>query len=318
MEEERKKPLGEGHSRESWERALSFLPLRIREAAVRIGGVGAGVEEIRIRRGGLSTLTITGGNVPMGITATAEEVADIVEAVSGGSLYAHADSIRQGVIASAGGIRCGIAGVAGVEGNAVRSVRDIGSLCLRLPRRRPGAADSILCPVRAGKSVLVWSKPGMGKTTILRELIASLGKEPYCSRLSVIDTRGELEAGLEGHEPLSADFYRGWPREAGMEAALRAMSPEILVCDELVGDREFQALESVRAAGVTAACSVHAGSYDDLLRHPLLRSGLFQLYCGILPGGNPPNTGIGEAGGAFRPVYASRCGDRRIEVTSLA
>ena len=270
--------------RSAWEAALGCLPERIRREVGRCGGGGEGVEEIRLRSGGLCTLTVSGRSLNCGISASPEDIARTAERLCGGSLYVHADGIREGVIAAENGIRTGVAGTASSERGGVRSVRDMTSLCLRLPNRRPGAADPVLPFVRRGESVLVWSRPGMGKTTVLREAAASLGSSREMRRLAVIDTRYELSAGLEEDGPLTADFYRGWPREAGMEAAVRTMSPEILICDELAGEGDVFAMERVRAAGVAALCSIHAGSPEDAVRHPLVRKGLFSVLCGVLPG----------------------------------
>ena len=311
-------------SASAWESAAACLPVRIRSAVLRCGGNGEGVEEIRIRSGGLCTLTADSRSVSCGVTASAEEVAQIVEALCGGSVYAHADEIREGVIAGENGIRAGIAGTASTDGGGIRSVRAMTSVCLRLPRRRPGAADPILPFARRGESVLVWSPPGRGKTTILREAAAELGKPPDLCRVAVIDTRFEL--GAEGNGPGTVDFYRGWPRAAGMEAAVRTMSPEILICDELSGGEDCAAMERVRASGVAALCSIHAGSVSEALRHPLVSRGLFSVLCGVLPGSGGARAETGgpevreEAVGADRwPVVSlTSCGKRRIEVRRFA
>lgn len=296
----------------AWQRALACLPERLRRAAERTGGDGGGISEIRIRAGGLCCLTADGGNLSCEVSATKEETAETVRLLCGGSLYAHADEIREGVVSAEGGIRAGVAGVAVTEDGRVRSLRDISSVCIRLPKRRPGAASAVLPLAAAGKSVLVWSAPGMGKTTLLRELIASLASAPYCRRLAVIDTRFELGAGLG--TDLTADFYRGWPRGAGMEAAVRAMSPEILVCDELTGEGDAAAVRAVRGSGTAAVCSVHGGDFRTVLAHPLVREGLFDVLCGILP--------LSGTGGEEREedgrVRVAVSGGRRIEVRRLA
>ena len=305
-------------SGDAWESAAACLPERIRRAVLRCGENGAGVEEIRLRSGGLCTLTANGRNVSCGISATAEEIAKTVESLCGGSVYAHADEIREGVIAGENGIRAGIAGTASTEGGGIRSVRSLTSVCLRLPHRRPGAADPILPYARRGESVLVWSPPGRGKTTVLREAAASLGSPPDFFRLAVIDTRYELGAGLDGGGARTADFYRGWPRAAGMESAVRTMSPQILICDELSGGEDCAAMERVRASGVTALCSVHAGSVGDVIRHPLVKGGLFSVLCGVLSGAE--RNGGEPADGADRwPVVSlTACGARKIEVRHFA
>ena len=298
----------------AWRRALACLPERLRRAAERTGGDGGGISEIRIRAGGLCCLTAEGGNLSCEVSATKEETAETVRLLCGGSLYAHADEIREGVVSAEGGIRAGVAGVAVTEDGRVRSLRDISSVCIRLPKRRPGAASAVLSLAAAGKSVLVWSAPGMGKTTLLRELIASLASAPYCRRLAVIDTRFELGAGAEGSGPGTVDFYRGWPRAAGMEAAVRAMSPEILVCDELTGEGDAAAVRAVRGSGTAAVCSVHGGDFRTVLAHPLVREGLFDVLCGILP--------LSGTGGEEREedgrVRVAVSGGRRIEVRRLA
>ena len=300
-----------------WRAALSYLPERLRHAVRLVSADGDGVEEIRIRAGGLCTLTVRGKNVSCGIAASSGETAECAELLCGGSLYAHADGIRAGVIAAGNGIRAGIAGSASPDGSAVRSVRDLTSVCMRLPHRRPGAADPILPHVRRGRSVLVWSQPGLGKTTVLREAVASLAGPDSLRRVAVIDTRMELGAGLEADGPLTADFYRGWPRGAGMEAAVRTMSPEILVCDELSGEEDCAAAARVRDAGVTALCSAHGGDLSAMERHPLVVKRLFPVLCGIFPAARPLSPSGVSAGQAFRLVSSSVCGERRIEVRVL-
>ena len=299
----------------AWESAAACLPERIRGAVLRCGGDGAGVEEIRLRSGGLCTLTANGRNVSCGVSATAGEIAETVESLCGGSVYAHADEIREGVIAGENGIRAGIAGTASAGEGVIRSVRSLTSVCLRLPHRRPGAADPILPYARRGESVLVWSPPGRGKTTVLREAAVSLGAPPDLYRIAVIDTRYELGAGVDVEGARTLDFYRGWPRAAGMEAAVRTMSPEILICDELSGGEDCAAMERVRSSGVTALCSLHAGSVGDVVRHPLVKGGLFTVLCGIL-GGDREDGADEEA--RWPVVSRTVCGRRRIEVRRLA
>ncbi len=306
-----------------WGAALACLPERIRRAVEQTSADGRGVEEIRIRTHGLCTLTVGGKSVSCGIAASAEETAQTVSLLCGGSLYAHTDSIREGVIASENGIRAGIAGAASPDGEKVRSVRDLSSVCLRLPKRCPGAADPILPYAGRGESVLVWSPPGMGKTTVLREAAAVLAGKRYLRRVAVVDTRFELGAGLEADGPLTADFYRGWPRSAGMEAAVRTMSPEILICDELAGEADCRAVGRVLDAGVTALCSVHAGDLGAVERHPLVKDGLFRTLCGILPACRDPQraereAGQASAGSRFRLAANAVRGERRIEVRVLA
>ncbi len=267
-----------------WRRALAYLPPRLADAAERCG-TGRIVSEIRLRAGGLCTLTADGGNLSTGILCLPGEIEETVSKLTGGSLYAEADNIRGGVITAGGGIRAGVCGRAVAEDGRITAVRDITSVNLRIPRRIPGAADALVPFGRAGKSILIYSPPGRGKTTVLRELCVRLASRESGMRIAVIDTRCELSAAAE--EAVTADFYRGYPRAPGMEAAVRSMSPELLICDELAGEEDAAAIRTVRASGVAAAVSVHASSEADLARSPAVRSliddGLFDVLCGIRP-----------------------------------
>ena len=107
-----------------------------------------------------------------------------------------------------------------------------------------------------------------------------------------------------------------------MEAAVRTMSPEILVCDEVAGEADCAAVGRVRDAGVTALCSAHAGDLSAATRHPLVKAGLFRVLCGILPAGGTELAGghacQDSSDSPFRVVSSIVRGARRIEVRSLA
>ena len=64
----------------AWESALHCLPERLRIAVTGSGRDGVGVEEIRLRAGGLCTLTVSGRNIPCGVTASREEIAASTDA----------------------------------------------------------------------------------------------------------------------------------------------------------------------------------------------------------------------------------------------
>ena len=267
-----------------WRRALSYLPPRLARAVLTTAE-GRIVSEIRLRAGGFCTLTADNMNIPTGLICLPREIEETVANLCGGSLYAEAGNIREGVITTDCGIRAGVCGRAVAEGGRITAVRDITSVNLRIPRRFPGCADPLVPHARLGRSILLYSPPGRGKTTVLRELCVRLASRERGMRTAVIDTRCELSAAAE--EAVTADFFRGYPRSAGMEAAVRCMSPELLICDELAGEEDCAAVRAVRASGVAAAVSVHASSEADLARNPavkrLLDDGFFDVLCGILP-----------------------------------
>lgn len=263
--------------------ALGYLPDRLREAAVvTMGRYACPIAEIRLRLDGAMSLTVCGTgakNAVTGALCSKEEITAVVDRLCGGSMYAHAETIREGVIVTAQGLRAGISGRAVVTGGKIECVRDISSVNIRIPHRVPGAADRLYDLVRKYGSTCVISPPGMGKTTMLRELIPLLSKE---RRVAVIDTRYELGAGMP-NEGL-ADFYPGWPRSEGILAAVRTMSPDWIICDEISDDGDRSAILAAVSAGVGIVASAHGRSIEEVRKNPrigmLFADGVFGCVCG--------------------------------------
>ena len=260
-------------------RALSCLPEHLKNAVIRTSRETGRkqVDEIRLRVNREMSVTAEGVNLLCGIRCSGADLEYTVEKLCQGSLYSHADSIREGVITSNCGIRAGVAGRAVVMNGRVECVRDIGSVCIRIPHRITGAADELLERIGHG-GVLVWSPPGCGKTTVLRELIPRLARS---RRVAVVDTRYELcvdEAGA------LVDWFAGYPRSFGIRSAIRTMSPEVIVCDEISGEEDAHSLMEAHNAGVMICASAHGRSVQEVFREKhmslLGQSGVFSLIYG--------------------------------------
>ena len=261
--------------------AISFLPERVAQTVKRTAGnYTASLNEIRLRENRALSLVIGGENVMCKVRCTRDELDYTVDKLCGASLYSHAEDIKNGVISAGNGIRVGVCGKAVVSGGSIECVREISSLSIRIPHRISGAADFLLPLVEKYGSVLVYSKPAGGKTTVLRELIPLLS-EKY--RVSVIDTRYELSCGVD--ECGMTDVFLGYPRYDGMMAAVRTMSPEYIICDEISTESEAAAVLYARASGVGVVASAHAGSLKELSQNKaaslLLGDGGFGCLCGL-------------------------------------
>lgn len=251
--------------------ALGYLPAGLRESvAAVIGRYTQPVAEVRLRLFGEMSLTFgrrTAGdgsaNVLCGVKCTKDDMDTVVSRLCGGSLYAHAETIREGVIITAEGFRAGISGRAVVTGGRIECVREISSVNIRIPHRVPGAADALYGLVKEKGSTCIISPPGMGKTTMLRELIPLLSAE---SRLAVIDTRYELAAGIPNTG--LCDFYAGWPRSEGIHAAVRTMSPEYIICDEIADSSDSAAVRTAAASGISVVASAHGRNIGDVRSNP--------------------------------------------------
>lgn len=285
-------------------KALSYLPSRLADAVVRKASLWHGtVNEIRLRENRLLSLTVAQNNISCDLTCTREEITQTVTKICGNSLYSYSESIREGYILTDCGIRVGVCGHAVIVDGRISVVRDITSLNIRIPHRVPGAADRLYQLTNGGKSILIYSAPGMGKTTVLRELIPLLASGEYAKRTAVIDTRYELCAG----EPSSdmTDVFCGYPRYEGIFSAVRTMSPEYILCDEISTEPDARALLYAHSAGIAVCASVHAGSFSELAEIPMMKlllpARVFDIAYGILPNHEKPDIRNLHTGEVYDP-----------------
>ena len=131
---------------------------------------------------------------------------------------------------------------------------------------------------------------GSGKTTLLRALSRWLAGR---WKVTIVDERGELyEPNLSAQDGLCCmDFLRGFPKAQGVLQAVRTLSPQVIVCDELGDCEEVQQLLYALNTGVCLLASIHAGSREQLYRRqPFLQlqaSGSLDRVL-LLRGASPP------------------------------
>ena len=134
----------------------------------------------------------------------------------------------------------------------------------------PGAADPLLETVRTMCSALIlFGPPASGKTTILKDLIVQLSSGESPHTVAVADERGELSAVRKS--AVLADFLTGAPKAAAVTQAVRSLSPEYIICDEVSTKEETQALGYALGSGVKLIMSLHANSREELLRRKIFK-----------------------------------------------
>ncbi len=274
--------------KEKAEIALEALPDKLKGEILRIcAGRRGGVQrlrEIRLRAEGICSILVGSEHVRLLSDFSLAECERTVRRLCDGALYAHRDSIGEGYISIGGGIRVGVAGVARYEGRGMVGVSGLRSLVFRIPCGECAFAEELHEIFRGGvrSGMLIYSSPGVGKTTALRSLAASLGRGERAMRVCVVDERFEFpEEDFSGAE---VDILGGYKRRAGLEIATRTMSPDVILLDELGGE-DAEDVRGVVRCGVPIVATAHAGSYDELCHResltPLLNTGAFDVFVGI-------------------------------------
>lgn len=213
-------------------------------------------------------------------------------AVCDDSIHSYARELKEGFITIPGGHRVGLCGTAVNNDKGLKTIKNISGMNFRIARQITGCSDHIYKQLFSQKpcSVLISGAPLSGKTTILRDLCRNLARD---YRVSVIDERSEIAAVYNG-EPQNdvgskSDIFDGYSKRSGIETAIRVMSPEVIVCDEIGSCDDVKALYASMNSGVKIVASVHAGSPEELLTRKrimkLVKSGMFEYIVFLEYGG---------------------------------
>lgn len=219
------------------------------------------------------------------LTVTIKDVTETFQNICGYSVYSRQNEIKNGFITMVGGHRAGICGTAVYANNELSNIKDISSINIRVARQINGAADDMLNKVEEiSKGVLICGSPASGKTTVLRDLARQLSTE-YNKKIVVVDERGELAGTYRGeaqNDLGQADVLNGYDKHSGIMHALRCLSPDIVICDEVGSFEDAVAIEECLNAGVTVVASIHAGGKQALLKRPqakrLIETGAFEEF----------------------------------------
>ncbi|HKX18243.1 MAG TPA: R3H domain-containing nucleic acid-binding protein [bacterium] len=151
---------------------------------------------------------------------------------------------------------------------------DVIGLTLRVGRAVFGTVDIVRDVIEAGQSVLLVGRPGVGKTTLLREAARVLSDEA-AKRVVVVDTSNEIAGDGDIPHPGIGRARRmqvPYPelQHAVMIEAVENHMPEVIVIDEIGTEAEAQAARTIAERGVQLIATAHGNTLDNLLQNPTL------------------------------------------------
>ena len=280
--------------------AISLLPDKYKSILESISeNIGAKVKEIRFRIGEPITLNTQNDiyyirkNSALTVAFSSDllcvnekDLEEIVFHLSRRSLHTYQDMIAKGFIPLRGGCKAGVVGRAVMKNGSVYSVSSFNSVNIRVARSFYGCSEDLIKNVGEDcASFLIIGAPLSGKTTVLRDLCRFYsGKDrlnPF--KTAIIDERDEIASRSFGDGidvGIHTDVLTLYPKAIGTEIAVRTLSPDIVVLDEIGSDEEARAMLSAVNTGVNFIATAHGSSMEEVLRRPnikrLVNAGAFK------------------------------------------
>lgn len=233
------------------------------------------IEEIRIRVNRPVILKYPNREDMLEHTITQAEIVNILQSLCNNSIYSYQSQICDGYITLAGGHRVGITGNVVMKDGNIINVNYVSSLNFRIAREIIGAGDEILKEILVDNEInntLIVSKPGNGKTTVLRDVVRNISNRGFT--VSLIDERGEIASMYKGIPQndvgIRTDVMDNVTKSIGMKIAVRTMAPQVIVADEIGTYEDLDAINYGICSGVKGIFTAHGTNISEFRKNESL------------------------------------------------
>jgi len=153
-----------------------------------------------------------------------------------------------------------------------RTGKIVGLTC-RVGRAVYGTIDILIDVLRSGKSICLLGRPGVGKTTMLRECARILSEDR--KRVVIVDTSNEIAGDSDIPHPGIGTARRMQVADPGLQhgvmiEAVENHMPQIIVIDEIGTEAEASAARTIAERGVALIGTAHGQTLENLLMNPTL------------------------------------------------
>lgn len=296
---------------------LRYIPQKFRTPLSKVSNTD--IQELRLRVNRPFGVTILGmekyltntgtltDDSSEGILCTKQDIFQSFDSVCNHSVHSYAKELSQGYITIEGGNRVGLCGTYIYKGNEIHTIKDISSINFRIASQIVGSAETLysMADFSSPKGILIIGKPLSAKTTIVRDL-ARIVSTKY--KVSIVDERSEIASIYNGIPQndvgLKVDIFNDYPKDIAITNAVRTMSPDIIVCDEIGTPQDFKAIERGGIYGVKFICTAHAESISQVMKREdfrdIFNTGAFN-YVALLGSENDVGKVV-----EFKPISSGR------------